>query len=182
MAIWKKKKTVQSKKKRGLAGLSDWLEVAGLHRPGWGPFPGWVWSLARVGLGLARVGPGLARVGLVTSRLGLGRPVWVWDSPGRVWDPSRAGLGSVPGGFGIRPGQPLPLPSPNWTDTGQTLDRQWKYTGPNWTFLGHARACHWPGWPPHRNLKSTDSGGSLVEKLLRPVVVLDFFWDFVDFC
>ena len=114
----KKKKSCSVKKKKGLAGLSDWLEVAGLHRPGWGPFPGWVWSLARVGLGLARVGPGLARVGLGTSRLGLGTSRLGLGQ-------SRAGLGSVPGGFGIRPGRPLP----SQAQTRQTLDRHWTDSG-----------------------------------------------------
>ena len=107
----KKKKSCSVKKKKGLAGLSDWLEVAGLHRPGWGPFPGWVWSLARVGLGLARVGPGLARVGLGTSRLGLGTSRLGLGQ-------SRAGLGSVPGGHY----PPKPKLDRHWTDTGQTVD------------------------------------------------------------
>ena len=91
----------------------------------------------------------VSRVGLVAGpggpRTGPGGPGAGPGGPGNV----PFGPGNVPGGFGIHSGRvwdpsraAITLPSPNWIDTGQTLDRQWTYTGPNWTFLGHARACH----------------------------------------
>ena len=123
----KKKRAVQSKKKSDWLGFLIGWKSLGCTGPGRvrfpggsGRWPGWAsgWP------GWARGWPGWAWERPVWA---WERPVWVWDSPGRVWDPFRAAI---------------TLPSPNWTDTGQTLDRQWTYTGPNWTFLGHARACH----------------------------------------
>ena len=99
-------------------------------------------SVSRVGL---VAGPGGPRAGPGGPGGGPGGPGNVPFGPGNV----PFGSGTVPGGFGIHPGRvwdpsraAITLPSPNWIDTGKTLDRQWTYTGPNWTFLGHARACH----------------------------------------
>ena len=114
----KKKKSCSVKKKRDWLGfLIGWKSLGctgpgGVRFPGGsGRWPGWAYGWP----GWPRGWPGWAWERPVWA---WERPVWVWDSPGRVWDPSRASLGSVPGGH-YPPKSKLDR---HWTDSGQTVE------------------------------------------------------------